>query len=76
MEYEISSIGQFGFGRANIKRIHIITKGWKWTSLCSTYMHSTNITNISWKNICPKCKTKYGKNLKQDLILFKLKGNK
>ena len=57
--------------------VHIISNDWKWKFICGVvFGHDVSIYKIEWKNICPRCKRLYGKNLKQDIIIQKLKGEK
>ena len=66
---------KFGMYGYRSKRIHIIEPHWKWSSICNTAIfREPNIYKVEWKNICPKCKRLYGKDLKQDIIIQKLKG--
>jgi len=75
---KITGFGQHGASFNPTNRIHLISNNHRWIAICNTYLQRINISinTVKWKNICPACKRVYGKDLKQDIIVLKLKGEK
>ncbi len=75
IKMEISDFGQC-YQNDYSKRIHIICLPKIYIAICDVFLYRINISvnTVKWKNICPNCKKIYGKKLKQDLIVFKLRG--